>query len=99
VLAKAPILKCAAGALSGEFLPCPDQFAVVDLRADDSRQHASPVKRDDLDVPVFMIGDSAREDLLARNVTQCVDVEPVQAGGCLDPVCDVLRLSHHQRGF
>src|SRR5260370_909917 len=99
MLAKSPIGKGWAGALPGEFLPGPDQFATVDLRADDSRQNASPVERNDLDVPVFMISDTAREDFLAGNVTQGGDVEPVRAGGCLDRVCGGLRFSRHQRGL
>jgi hypothetical protein len=76
VLAKTPIGKRWAGAPSGEFLPRPDQFATVHLRADDSRQNASPLKRNDLNLPVFMIRDTAREDFFAGNVTQCGDVEP-----------------------
>ncbi len=77
MLAKSPIGKGWTGALSGEFLPHPDQFATVDLRTDDSRQHARPVERNNLDLPVFMISGAAREDFLARNVAQHGDVEPV----------------------
>src|ERR1700682_3441716 len=99
MLAKSPVGKCWAGALAREFLPRPDQFATVDFRADDSRQNARPVKRNDLDLPVFMIRDTAREDFFAGNVAQCGDVEPMQAGGCLDPFRGALRLSRHQRGL
>jgi hypothetical protein len=99
MLAKSPLGKGRAGALPGEFLPGPDQFAAVDLRADDSRQNASPVKRNDLDVLVVMIIDTAREDFLAGNFTQGGDVEPVQAGGCLDRVRGALRLARHRRGL
>src|ERR1700694_74676 len=99
MLAKSPVGKGWTGALSGEFLPDPDQLATVDLRTDDSRQHASPVERDDLDLPVFMISGTARQNFLAGNVAQSGDVEPVRASGCLHAVCGALWLSRHGRGF
>src|SRR5437667_11303865 len=80
MLAKSPIGKRSAGALPGEFLSHPDQFATVDLRTDDSRQNASPVDRNDLDMLVFMIGGTTRKDFLAGNVAQYGAAEPMQAG-------------------
>src|SRR5258708_24415987 len=85
MFAKSPIGEGWTGALAGEFLPHPDQFATVDLRTDDSRQHANPVERNDLDLPIFMIIDTASKNFLAGNVAQCGDVEPVRAG-CLPAV-------------
>src|SRR6266481_529128 len=99
MLAKTPIGKRSAGALPGEFLPCPGQFATVNLRADDSRHDAASIERNDLDVPAFVIGDTPREDFLTGNVSQGGDIEPLQAGGCLDPVPGALRLSHYRRRF
>jgi hypothetical protein len=77
MLAKSPIGKGWTGANSREFLPCPDQFATIDIRSGDSRQNASPVERDDLDLSVFMILDTAREDFFTGKVTQRGDVESV----------------------
>lgn len=42
---------------------------------------------------VFMIGGTAREDFLAGSVTQCGDVEAMQAASCLNPVRGALRHS------
>jgi hypothetical protein len=44
-----------------------------------------------------MISDTARKDFVAGNVTQYGDVEPMQAGVCLDPVRGALRIRRHQR--
>src|SRR6266403_779208 len=99
MLAKSPIGEGWTGALAGEFLPHPDQFATVDLRTDDSRQHASPVDCNDLDLPIFMIIDTASKNFLAGNVAQCGDVEPIQAGGRLDTLRWPLWLSCHWRNI
>src|SRR6266403_143409 len=99
MLAKSPIGEGWTGALAGEFLPHPDQFAMVDLRTDDSRQHASPVDCNDLDLPIFMIIDTASKDFLAGNVAQCGDVEPIQAGGRPDTLRWPLWLSCDRRNI
>ena len=67
MLAEAPVGKSRAGAFSREFPAHPLQLGPVNLGANHSREDASAIGRDDLNLSVFMVLDAACKYLVPAN--------------------------------